>query len=144
MEINRIWAMPNSKTFSIKPIGELIHKYIDEINGVIIDPFANENKLAGITNDLDERYDTTYHLDATEFLKLMDDESVDVVLYDPPYSPRQVSECYKALGKTVNMKTTQASYWSEQKKEIGRIVKPRWNSNHLRLEQWWNRSEVWF
>ena len=134
IKIKRVWAMPNSKTFSIKPIGELIHKYIDKIDGVIIDPFANENKLAGITNDLDERFDTTYHLDATEFLKLMDNESVDVVLYDPPYSPRQVSECYKALGKTVNMKTTQASYWSEQKKEIGRIVKPRWLCNYLWLE----------
>ena len=115
IEIKRVWAMPNSKTFSIKPIEELIHKYIDNCEGVIIDPFANENKLAAITNDLDERFDTTYHLDATEFLKLFDNESVDVVLYDPPYSPRQVSECYKALGKTVNMKTTQASYWSEQK-----------------------------
>ena len=134
MEIKRVWAMPNSKTFSIRPIGELIHKYIDKIDGVIIDPFANENKLAGITNDLDERFDTTYHLDATEFLKLFDDESVDVVLYDPPYSPRQVSECYKALGRSVNYKTTQASYWSEQKKEIGRIVKSRWLCNYLRLE----------
>ena len=57
MEIKRVWAMPNSKTFSIKPIGELIHKYIDKIdNGIIIDPFANENKLANITNDLDERF----------------------------------------------------------------------------------------
>ena len=45
------------------------------------------------------------------------------MLYDPPYSPRQVSECYKKLNKTVNMKTTQASYWSNQKKEIARTVK---------------------
>ena len=46
-----------------------------------------------------------------------------MVLYDPPYSPRQVSECYKALNKTVNMQTTQSSYWGNQKKEISRIVK---------------------
>ena len=144
MKINRIWAMPNSKTFSIKPIEDLIHKYIDKIDGVIIDPFANENKLAGITNDLDERFNTTYHLDATEFLKLFDDESVDVVLYDPPYSPRQVSESYKKLGRSVNMQTTQASYWSEQKKEIGRILKPRWDSDYLWLEQWWNRTRFRF
>lgn len=38
-------------------------------------------------------------------------------------SPRQISECYTKLGKTVNMQTTQASYWSNQKKQIGRIVK---------------------
>ena len=65
-------------------------------------------------------------------------ESVDTVLYDPPYSPRQVSECYKKFGQTVNMQTTQASYWSKQKEQIGRIVKPNgivitcsWNSGGI-------------
>jgi len=62
-------------------------------------------------------------MDATDFLKMFGDNSVDMVLYDPPYSPRQVSECYKKFGKTVDMKTTQASYWSKQKEQIGRIVK---------------------
>lgn len=128
--------MPNKNTFDIKPIKEVIDKYM--VEGVIIDPFANKNKIATITNDLDEQYDTNYHMDATDFLKMFKDNSVDMVLYDPPYSPRQVSECYKNLGKTVNMQTTQASYWSNQKKEIGRILKPNgivitcgWNSGGI-------------
>lgn len=120
MQINRVWAMPNSKTFQIKPIRELINKYA---YGVIIDPFANDSKVGTITNDLDEQYDTDYHMDALDFLNMFGDNSVDTVLYDPPYSPRQVSECYTSLGKTVNMQTTQASYWSKQKEQIGRIVK---------------------
>ena len=120
MQINRVWAMPNSKTFQIKPIRELINKYA---YGGIIDPFANDSKIGTITNDLDEQYDTDYHMDALDFLKMFGDNSVDTVLYDPPYSPRQVSECYTSLGKTVNMQTTQASYWSKQKEQIGRIVK---------------------
>lgn len=62
-------------------------------------------------------------MDAIDFLKNFDDDSVDCVLYDPPYSPRQVSECYKKLGKTVDFTTTQSSYWSNQKKEMERIVK---------------------
>jgi hypothetical protein len=120
MTITRQWAMPNSNTFDIEPIRQLIQRYA---NGVIVDPFANNNKLATITNDLNPAYDTTYHLDATEFLKMLDTNSADTMLYDPPYSPRQVAECYKQFGCTVNMKTTQASYWSNQKKEISRIVK---------------------
>jgi len=28
MVLNRIWAMPNKNTFSIKPIRELIEKYL--------------------------------------------------------------------------------------------------------------------
>lgn len=135
MKIERVWAMPNSKTFSIKPIEQIIKKYAF---GKIIDPFANNSKMATITNDIDREYDTDYHLDALEFLKLFDDNSVDTVLYDPPYSPRQVSECYKKLKMTVNMNTTQSSYWSKQKKEIGRIVKKNgivitcsWNSGGI-------------
>lgn len=135
MIINREWAMPNSNTFDIKPIGTIIKKYI---YGRSIDPFANKNKLATITNDLDEQYDTDYHLDALDFLKQFDDESIDTVLYDPPYSPRQVAECYKRLNQTVNMQTTQASYWSKHKEQIGRIVKPNgivitcgWNSGGI-------------
>ena len=136
MQINRKWCMPNKNTFDIKPIKEVIDKYM--VEGVIIDPFANKNKIATITNDLDEQYDTDYHMDATDFLKMFEDNSVDMILYDPPYSPRQVSECYKNLGKTVNMQTTQASYWSNHKKEIGRILKPNgivitcgWNSGGI-------------
>ena len=112
--------MPNSRTFSIKPIRELIQKYA---NGYIIDPFAAGNRLANVTNDIDPQYDTDFHMDATDFLNSFKPDSVDTVLYDPPYSPRQVAECYKALGITVNMQTTQASYWSRQKEAIGRIVK---------------------
>lgn len=146
MIIERKWSMPNSKTFSIKPISELIHKYAF---GKIIDPFANENKIATITNDLDPMYDTDFNLDALEFLKLFNDCSVDTVLYDPPYSPRQVSECYTKLGKTVNMQTTQASYWSNHKKEIGRIVKPNgivitcgWNSGGIGKKRGFEIEEI--
>lgn len=122
MNINRKWAMPSSKTFSIKPIAELIDKY--NVDGCVsIDPFANDSKIAMITNDIDTQYDTDYNMDATDFLKMFADESVDLVLYDPPYSARQISECYKKLGMSVNMQTTQASYWTKQKKEIARILR---------------------
>ncbi|HIS61123.1 MAG TPA: adenine-specific DNA methylase [Candidatus Scybalomonas excrementigallinarum] len=135
MEINRIWSMPNSQTFKIKPIYNLVVKYL---MGVSIDPFANESKMATITNDLNKKYNTDYHLDALQFLKMFENASVDTVLYDPPYSPRQVAECYKQLDMTVNMQTTQSSYWSNQKREIGRIVRKgghvitcSWNSGGI-------------
>lgn len=138
--------MPNSKTFLIKLIYELIHKYA---YGKIIDPFANSSTIATITNDLDVQYDTDYHLDALDFLKLFDQRSIDTVLYDPPYSPRQVSECYRNLGRTVNMKTTQASYWSKQKEQIGRIVKKEgiviscsWNSGGIGKKHGFEIEEI--
>ena len=122
IKFNRIWAMPNKHTFQIKPIKELLERYITPFDEVV-DPFANNSKWGSITNDLDPQYDTDYHMDAYDFLHMLNDNSADVVLYDAPYSPRQVSESYKKLDMAVNMQTTQASYWSKQKKEIARIVK---------------------
>ncbi len=119
--IERVWAMPNKNTFDIKPISELLE---DELTDDLwIDPFANKNKYATITNDLNTAYDTDYHLDALDFLKQFDDESVDGVLYDPPFSPRQVSECYNDVGYNVTWDTTKASFWGNHKREISRIVK---------------------
>jgi hypothetical protein len=115
MRIERKWEMPNSNTFDIRCIKELIGRYCPE-SAVSIDPFANKNRIARITNDLDPDMGCDYCVDALDFLKQFDDNSVDIVLYDPPYSPRQVSECYRRLGRTVNMKTTQASFWGNLKK----------------------------
>lgn len=136
IDIQRQWAMPNKNTFDIKPIKELIQSELT--NGTWIDPFANQNKLAAITNDLNPDFDTDYHMDALDFLKTFQNESVDGVLYDPPYSPRQVTECYHGVGMNVTSETTRASFWGNQKKEISRIVKPGgkvitfgWNSGGI-------------
>ncbi|MBQ6253022.1 hypothetical protein [Ruminococcus sp.] len=122
IRIERVWAMPNKNTFKIKPIERLIGETVD-LSLLWIDPFANQNKIASVTNDLNTDYDTDYHLDALEFLKMFDDNSVDGVLYDPPYSPRQVSECYNDVGYSVTWDTTKASFWGNHKREISRIVK---------------------
>ena len=61
--------MPNKNTFSIKPIKRIIEKYA---YGIIIDPFANNSRIAAITNDLDPQYDTNYHMLET------------IALYDNP------------------------------------------------------------
>lgn len=135
MEINRVWAMPNKNTFDIKPVKELIEKYI---HGVSIDPFANTNKMALITNDIDMSCGCNYSLDALDFLKIFGHSEIDVVLFDPPYSPRQVSECYKKMGKTVNTKTTQSSFWSNLKKEISRITK----INGIAITCGWNSGGI--
>jgi len=83
-----------------------------------IDPFANTSKLAKITNDLNHDYDTDYHLDATDFLKTFESNSVDFIFYDPPYSLRQVSEVYKSVGIEVTMETTQSSWRTKHINEI--------------------------
>ena len=137
MLIERAWAMPNKNTFDIPPIRKLIAEELGE-DTFWIDPFANCNHVADVTNDLNPTFDTDYHMDALDFLKMFGSKSVDGVLYDPPYSPRQVSECYKNFGIEVTQETTRASFWGNHKKEMARIVKPSgkvitfgWNSGGI-------------
>lgn len=148
MIINREWEMPNSNTFDIKCIKRLIDKYNSPAL-LSIDPFSNKNRIAKITNDIDPDMKSDYCMDAIDFINIHAEESIDLVLYDPPYSPRQVSECYRKMGMTVNMETTQSSFWGNLKKGISRIVKPSgivisfgWNSNGIGITNGFEIIEI--
>ena len=135
MKVTRVWSMPNKHTFDIEPIQRLIDS---KLFGFSIDPFANQSRLATVTNDIDPSYDTDYNLDALDFLHSFDDQSVDCVLFDPPYSPSQVSRSYRQFKNTVNMTAECNGFWSLLKQQIKRVVKPGglviccgWNSNGI-------------
>jgi hypothetical protein len=140
MKINQIWEMPNSNTFDIRCIRNLINRYRGNFSAdcLSIDPFANKSRIAKVTNDLNPEYGCDFHMDAVDFLKTFESNSVDLVFYDPPYSLRQVSECYKNVGIEVTTETTQSSWKTKHINEIMRIVKPEgivmcfgWNSNGI-------------
>jgi len=120
MVINRIWAMPNRETFKIKPISKLL---TEEMDGFWIDPFAGYNSPASITNDLNPATPTTYHLEALDFLKQFSDDSVDGVLFDPPYSFYELLRCYKGVGKKINKWGENNAFWSQRKNEVARVVR---------------------
>lgn len=118
--------MPSRWTFTIKPIKNLLLREVGcgmLINGLWCDPFAGENSPAQETNDLNPTRPTKYHLPAIEFLKQFPDNHFDGVLFDPPYSPRQVKECYDGIGLKLSQKDTQQTFWSACKDEIKRITK---------------------
>lgn len=92
--------MPSHKTFSIKPISEFLDRTVGKN---FVDPFPYP-----------------FEKDALDYLKSFEDKSVDNLAFDPPYSPRQLKEMYSGAGLSYK---TDASYWSDMKKEISRIVK---------------------
>lgn len=153
MKINRIWAMPNKWTFTIKPIKELLNRYVGEgmfIKGLWCDPYCGENSPAQLLNDLDKdnKYAQT-HYDALEFLKIKKDNEFDGVLLDPPYSLRQVSEHYKKAGVKITGWHTSAGYNSALKNEVARIIKKKgivicfgWNSMDLGKNRGFEMIEI--
>jgi len=149
MIVRRIWAMPNSLTFTIKPIKELIERYIKQ-DMVIIDPWANNSKIGTITNDLNPEMGTNFHLDALEFLKLQPSDSADVVLYDPPYSISQAAEMYKSFGKDkLEVHVSNMNYWKQCKDESVRVLKRGgvliicgWSSNGAGINRGMTMTEI--
>lgn len=116
--------MPSKHTFTIKPISELIHRYFKE-DELWLDPFAGFNSPCKETNDINPCAPTKYHLPASEFAGLYANETIDGVLFDPPYSPRQISESYKGAGLTVGMKDTQnALLYSSVRDALSPCVRP--------------------
>jgi hypothetical protein len=101
---SRYWAMPSPHTFTIKPIKDLLNRYISD-GATIVDPFCGDSLLATHRNDL------STGIDAEEFCMALyvtyGKEWADVILFDPPYSPRQISSCYKSIGLSVGQQETQ-------------------------------------
>lgn len=129
VEMQREWAMPNRSTFRIPPIARFVERHLDTAGGMHcwVDPFVRDSPFRNrmtLTNDLDPSFEADYHLDALDFLRSIPDASLDGVLFDPPYSPRQVAECYRGVGREVTSQDTQSRFWGDLKKEMGRIVWP--------------------
>lgn len=48
----------------------------------------------------------------------------DAVLFDPPYSPRQIAECYRGIGREVRQEDTQnAALFSRVKAPLSSLLK---------------------
>ena len=121
--IRRTWAMPTADTFKCKPIGEFVRRFC---RGDSYDPFARNSSVAKYTNDLDPSTCATWHMDAEKWLSMMADtgNKADCIIMDPPYSPRQISECYAAAGLKAGMADTQnAALYARVRRAARRLCK---------------------
>lgn len=115
----------------------------------MLDPFANRPSTYGaVTNDLNPEAETDYHMNALDFLKMYDDDSVDVLFFDPPYSPRQLKESYDSIGHALTQHETQR-FFADLKDEIARIVKTGgivfsfgWNTVGVSASRGFNRESL--
>lgn len=135
--MSRVWAMPNKWTFQIKPIKELLSRYVGDGSGWA-DPFAGMNSPAQFSNDLNPEMPSATHLEALEFLSGFHDNSVDGVLFDPPYSYHELLRCYKGIGRTQNKWGENNDFWSKRKEQIARILRPE----HICISFGWNSSGI--
>jgi hypothetical protein len=137
--------MPNSETFSIPQIGDFVNRYLSD-SEVSIDPFARNKRWATYTNDLNPETAAEHHLEAEVFLQMLVDRGVraDLVILDPPYSPRQVRDCYQGIGLSVSMQDTQVCAARKRRRALvdrlvvigGVVLHFGWDSNGMGVDDW--------
>lgn len=143
--------MPNPNTLSVPPIKEFAQRHLAG-RSVIIDPFAKDNRLGTLRNDLDPDTAAEWHMEAEEFLRAMASRGVvaNASIVDPPYSPRQMSECYKKVGMKKGMEGTQnAALYKKTRDALMPILAPDavvlsfgWNSSGMGLGRGFEIIEI--
>ena len=136
LRFSRSFAMANCCTFKIPPIADFVYRHTIGA-AVIVDPFARDSNVGTITNDLNPNTKAQYHMQADEFLGMLVDQGTqaDVFLCAPPYSPRQVKECYQGVGIKTTQQDTQSSFYIKIGHHVHQLIKPSgiilsfgWNS----------------
>jgi len=142
IKISRAYAAPSAWTFTIKPIRELVDRYVGDGVGWI-DPFAGDNSPAELTNDMHPGRNARWHMDAEQFCHMVvrmtkyEGRILRGILYDPPYSYRQISEHYKEIGgRKATSIDTSANFYNRVMNAICDRIEPGgyaiscgWNSN---------------
>jgi len=131
MIINRFWSMPNHETFKIPCIKQILK---DELNNEYLDLFPLSQSMF-------------LKIDALQLLKKLKSSSENNIVFDPPYSQRQLKEMYKNIGFSYDMNN---SYWSNCKDEIARITRKTskvlsfgWNSNGIGKNRGFEIKKIW-
>lgn len=137
---SRVWAMPTPDTFDIPEIRGFVQKYLIK-SQISVDCFSRNKRWTTYTNDLNPNTAAEHHMDAEDFLMMLASKGIrcDLAILDPPYSPRQISECYHEAGMNVGMKETQnAAFYSRVKNATLALLNPEaivlsfgWNTNGM-------------
>lgn len=126
MKFSREWAMPNGETFSVPPIGDFVKRWCSGAS-VIVDPFARNSTIGTHRNDINPDTSAQFHMEAEQFCLHLLSEGLraDAVLFDPPYSPRQIVECYQSAGLKAGITETQTGgVYRRVRNAFSGMVKP--------------------
>ncbi len=132
MILTRQWSMPSRHTFTIKPIADLLKRYVGDGIGWI-DPFAGETSPAEFTNDLNPEKPTKEHKEASEFIAGLNGGMYRGVLFDPPYSLRQLKECYDGIGRAMSQEESQ-----KFPQNVKELISPKIIQGGIAISCGWN------
>lgn len=151
---DRIWAMPNKETFKIKPIKELLQRYVpNRYDNNWVNPFSGKSFLCQFNNDINPDINPN-PMDAAQYVKKLKNKKHTGFVFDPPFSLNQATTLYnqyhKEKGKGLFcVKPSSMVYWSKIKNDIadkiemgGLCISFGWNSMGLGLNRGFEQVEI--
>ncbi len=88
--------------------------------------------------------------DSERLVTIADKYRADLIIFDPPYSPRAISECYQSIGKKATQKDTQNSLLYKNVRDIlddilapnGTVLSFGWNSSGMGTKREYEIVEI--
>ena len=133
MIMSHIITNISSEPFSNPHIKKVLDRVLSDVmyntcgNGILCDPFARESFTTTlpncITNDLNQEFNTDFNLEFKDFAYTIQERgfAIDLLFFDPPYSLRQLKDCYDGIGKNLDLWQTQ-NMWKEGKDVLAKLV----------------------
>ena len=137
MKYQHVITNCDSEPFKNKQVKKLLDRYVrrtvERTGGCWqgCDPFARRSITTSawaewfVTNDLNEEMPTDHHMEANDFGEYVRDCGIimDLVLFDPPYTLRQLKDHYEAVGMNLPQWQTQ-NQWRRCKDALAPLVPP--------------------
>lgn len=152
MIISRTWAMPNKQTFKIKPINDLLTKYVTYNGAGWADPFCGQSTICANRNDINPILNGHESMEAMQYMKLFNAKTLQGVIIDPPYSLNQLKTLYNEFERGRGLYCVRPDsmiYWSKFKNLTAqKIVKGGicisfgWNSMGLGINRGFEKVEI--
>ncbi len=152
--IDRQWHMPGKETFKMKPIKELLNRYVPKNNdNSWVNPFSGKSILCEHNNDINPDINPN-GMDAAVYVKKLGKKKFPGFLFDPPFSLNQATTLYNQFHKEKGkglfcVKPSSMVYWSKIKNDIadrieigGICISFGWNSMGLGLNRGFEQVEI--
>lgn len=143
-------APPCKWTFKIAPIKELVERYVGD--GMSwVDPFAGKSRYAHYRNDINVEMGQPFCMLADSFCEYLTigDSGFDGILFDPPYSYRQVTEAYSKAGLKATSIDTSNNFYNRVMNAICDKIRPEgyaisfgWNTNGFGVNRGFRPVEI--
>lgn len=117
--------MPNAETLNIKPIRELISRYIPKGGDRWVDFFARNQRVCEITNDINPIFKTNHNQCALTLSTKLRRSHFQGALLDMPFSMNQNKILYENFGRGhYCVRPDSMKYWAEFKDNVANLIVP--------------------